>query len=142
MTFLKSNDTTEKAPRNKLNSAVMENEAMSRLVSECCGKDIRLEEIMRNRVTTECLSLFNTNGTIIKNQKSKLLQMFNFVEIKQGQLKEYVAEVDMGFIWRLCMPTSEDREKNDETEYTWRGYAKKIFLTQLQVAIIKPNRFF
>ena len=27
------------------------------------------------------------------------------------------------------MPSSEDREKNDETGYTWRDYAKKIFDT-------------
>ena len=38
-----------------------------------------------------------------------------------------VAEIDMGFIWRLCSPSAEDREKNNETNFTWRDYAKKIF---------------
>ena len=35
----------------------------------------------------------------------------------------------MGFFWRLCVPSSEDREKGDETKYTWRDYAIKIFST-------------
>ena len=129
MTFLKSKGTSEKDTTHKLNTVVMEIEAMSRVVSECWWEDIKLEDIMKYRVTNECLSLFNTNGMIIKNQKSKLLQMLNFVEIQQSQLDQYVAEVDMGFIWRLCMPSSEDREKNDETEYTWWDYAKTIFDT-------------
>ena len=33
----------------------------------------------------------------------------------------------MGFLWRHCIPSSEDREKGDETIYTWYDYAQKIF---------------
>ena len=35
----------------------------------------------------------------------------------------------MGFFWRLFMPTGEDREKGDETKYTWADHANKIFFT-------------
>ena len=38
-----------------------------------------------------------------------------------------IAIVDMGFIWRLETPTNEDREKNDETFFSWHDYATKIF---------------
>ena len=43
MTFLKSKGTSEKDTTHKLNTAVMENAAMSHVVSECCGEDIKLE---------------------------------------------------------------------------------------------------
>ena len=84
---------------------------------------------MHHRITTECLSLFNTNGTLIKNQKSKLLQTFSFLQLQYEQLLNCAAIIDMGFIWRLCTPTTEDREKGYESHFTWRDYAKKIYDT-------------
>ena len=60
---------------------------------------------------------------------SKLLQSFIFVPLDLTDLQNYTAVVDMGFFWRLCMPTTEDREKGDETKYTWVDYANKIFFT-------------
>ena len=33
----------------------------------------------------------------------------------------------MGFIWRMGTPTSEDREKQDGTNFTWRNYTEKLF---------------
>jgi hypothetical protein len=33
----------------------------------------------------------------------------------------------MGFIWRLSTPSTEDREKPDGTDYTWKDYALKVF---------------
>ena len=105
----------------------MENEAMSHVIAECCGKDITLTEIMEYRVTTECLSLFNTNGTLVKNQKSKLLQCLNYIPLQYEELYNCAALIDMGFIWRLCIPSAEDREKGDKFSFSWRDYAKKIF---------------
>ena len=37
------------------------------------------------------------------------------------------AIVDMEFMWQMCFPSAEDREKNDESHFTWRDYASKIF---------------
>ena len=65
---------------------------------------------------------------MIKTQKSKLLQSFTLIPLDSSELQSYTALVDMGFFWRLCVPSSEDREKGDETKYTWYDYAKKIFL--------------
>ena len=91
--------------------AVMENQAMLRIVSEYYGEGIKLEDILKCQITNECLSLFITNRTIIKNQDLKLLQVFNSVKIQQSQLEQYVAEVEMGFIWSLSILFSEDSEK-------------------------------
>ena len=66
-----------------------------------------------------------------KTQKSNLLQSFVFAPLDFTDLQNYTAVVDMGFFWRLCMPTGEDREKGDETKYTWADYANKIFFTIL-----------
>ena len=68
---------------------------------------------------------------IVKTQKSNLLQSFVFAPLDFTDLQNYTAVVDMGFFWRLCMPTAEDREKGDETKYTWADYANKIFFTIL-----------
>ena len=109
----------------------MENEAMSAVISQYCGTKVTLMDILQNRVTTECLSIFNTNGSMIKTQKSKLLQSFTLVPLNSNELQSYTALVDMGFFWRLCVPSSEDREKGDETKYTWYDYAKKCFCVSL-----------
>ena len=102
---------------------------MSRVISEYSGTDVMLIDILENWVTDECLAVFNTNGTMVKTQKSKLLQSFVFAPLDFTDLQNYTAVVDMGFFWRLCMPTGEDREKGDETKYTWADHANKIFFT-------------
>ena len=119
----------EKTSLVKCNTAQMENAAMSHVISEFCRKDITPPDILQQRVTTECLSLFNTNGTMIKNQKSKMLQSFSFVPLEWAEMRHHAAIVDMGSIWRLCVPSAEDREKGDETAFTWRDYATKLFST-------------
>ena len=113
----------------KCKTAQMENDAMSRVNSEYRGTDVTLIDILENRVTDECLAVFNTNGTMIKTQKSKLLQSFVFAPLDFTDLQNYTAVVDMGFCWRLCKPTAEDREKEDETKCTWADYANKVFFT-------------
>ena len=87
---------------------------MSRVITKFWGKDITLSNILQHRVTAECLSLFNTNSTLIKNQKSKLLQSLSYVSLPFEEFYSYAAVVDMGFMWKLCSPSPEDREKRDE----------------------------
>ena len=61
-----------------------------------------------------------------KIQKSKLVDALN-KEVINPAPKEYIAMLDMGFIWRLFTPLLEDRERSDGTSFTWRDYASKVF---------------
>ena len=70
----------------KCKTAQMENDAMSRVNSEYRGTDVTLIDILENRVTDECLAVFNTNGTMVKTQKSKLLQSFVFAPLNFTEL--------------------------------------------------------
>ena len=113
----------------KCNTVEMENDAMSRVISQNCGSGVTLDDILENRVTDESLSHFNPNGTMVKTQKSKLIHTFTFVLSDNFDMQDYTAVVDMGFFWRICILSAEDKEKGDETKYTWSDYASKIFFT-------------
>ena len=73
------------------------------------------------------MSAFLSLTQMVKTQKSKLIQSFTFTTLDASDLNHYTAVIDMGFFWRLCIPTSEDREKGDETNFTWYDYAQKMF---------------
>ena len=85
---------------------------------------LKLQEVLQHRVTAECLSIFNVNGTIRKAQKSKLQQKLTMTVIPEPDV--YTSIIDMGLIWHLTTPTIEDREKGDGTKYTWGDYAEKL----------------
>ena len=108
-------------------TAVMENEAMAEVISlvEKCDVKLNLVQIMEYRTTEECLSLFNTNGTMVKVQKSKLVEKLNLILFRT--VDSYIALIDKGFIWRLATPSPEDREKDDETHFTWLDNENKLF---------------
>ena len=120
-------------PRNKNTSVpmsksiVIENKDMSQIIVLCANNNISLETIMNFRVTDECLSIFDTNGSMVKVQKSKLNEKMCFTPLPYYLLLHSISLIDMGYIWRLCTPTAEDRQKDDETVFTWRDYSKKIF---------------
>ena len=90
---------------------------------------VKLESALDGRLTEECLSVFNVDGSMRKTCKSMLLQLFSVepvTEITQG----YISLVDMGLIWRLATPTPEDHEakRRDGSEYRWIDYLDKIFV--------------
>jgi len=103
----------------------MERDAMAAVVGlvDSSGA-LKLEDVMQHRVTPECLSIFNANGTFRKSQKSKLLQKLTMTVIPEPEV--YTSLIDMGLIWRLAVPTTEDREKRDGTKFTWGDYAQKM----------------
>ena len=108
-------------------TAVMENKAMAEVISlvEKCDVKLNLVQIMEYHIIEECLSLFNTNGTMVKVQKSKLVEKLNLIPFQT--VDSYIALIDMGFRWGLAIPSPEDREKDDETHFTWLDYANKLF---------------
>ena len=88
---------------------------------------------MENRLTEVCLSPFNSNGTIRKTGKH-LLQTFMNFDFTNEHVQFQAAIIDMGFIWRVCCPSSEDREFkliNGEV-ITWDDYALRIFTEVLK----------
>jgi hypothetical protein len=52
-----------------------------------------------------------------KVQKSKMLEKLSMQTITKPT--PYTALVDMGLIWRIASPNTEDREKDDVLKYTW-----------------------
>ena len=79
-TFLSKNDA-KTISESSCKTVKMENEAMSKVISDYCDSNVKLSDILQHRVTDECLSIFNTNGTMVKTQKSKLVQSFTFAPI-------------------------------------------------------------
>ena len=59
-TFLNDNKN-KKVSAAKCKTAQVENAAMSRVISEYCGTDVTLIDILANWITDECLAVFNTN---------------------------------------------------------------------------------
>ena len=101
---------------------------MCKVVSLCCQREVSLICIMEHRVTEECLTLFNMNGSLVKTQKSKMKECLSFESLPYEKLNSYIVLVDMGFIWRLCTPAKEDREMDDQS-YSWEHYAIKLYDT-------------
>ena len=108
-------------------AAVMENKAMAKVISlvEKCDIKLNLVQIMEYCITEECLSLFNANRTMVKVQKSKLVEKLNLIPFQT--IDSYIALIDMRFIWRLTTPSPENRGKDDETHFTWLDHANKLF---------------
>ena len=109
--FRKPSVTKDVSKKKATKADAMENKAMAKIIefAQELKTGLNLSEVMAYRLTEECLPIFNINGTIRKGQKSKLTDRFNFVEL-QHPVNSYIAIVDMGFIWRLCTPSAEDRE--------------------------------
>ena len=52
----------------KCNTIEMESNTMSGVISQYCGTDVTLDDILENRITNESLSLFNLNRTMVRTQ--------------------------------------------------------------------------
>ncbi len=103
----------------------MESKAMASVLGLVENSGVlKLEDVLQHRVTAECLSIFNVNGTMRKVQKSKLQEKLTMTPVPEPDV--YTSIVDMGLIWHLATPTVEDREKGDGTKYTWKDYAEKV----------------
>ena len=85
---------------------------------------VDLPELLEQRVVEECVTLFNSNGTHRKTQKSKFIEKLSLHSV---ELQEpYIVLVDMGMIWRMATPSAEDRQTQDGTPYKWADYLHKL----------------
>ena len=84
----------------------MESRALASVVNLVDVSGLLLPELMKHRVSEECLTLFNDNGTFRKTQKSKLLQK---LALQPLDVNSYVALVDMGMMWRLLQQRKGSR---------------------------------
>ena len=66
---------------------------------------------------------------MVKTQKSKVRDLLNFIPLSYANQRMYTSLIDMWFIWRLSTPRKEDREKKEDSVYTWRDYACKVYET-------------
>ena len=107
----------------KMKQGEMESRALASVVNLVDVSGLLLPELMKHRVSEECLTLFNANGTFRKTQKSKLIQK---LALQPLDVNSYVALVDMGIMWHLASPTAEEKVKCDGCLYTWGDYTKKI----------------
>ena len=71
--------------------------------------------------------MFNADGSMRKTTKSKLLQSFSRQPVLEVP-SAYISLVDMGLIWRLASPTSDDRDAKTPSgaDYLWRNYLNKV----------------
>ena len=85
---------------------------------------IQLEELLENRVTQESTSLFNADGSYRKNMKSQILQT---IDKKHVNLEgDYIAIIDMGMIWRLSIPKSEEKSPESDEPFKFKDYFKRV----------------
>ena len=99
--------------------------ALLALVEE--SEIIDLETALNRRVTEECLPLYNVDGSMRKTSKSKLLELFKLDPVPDMP-QDHASLMDMGLIWRIATPTSDDREARrcDGSQYLWSDYLDKI----------------
>ena len=123
LTFAK--ESSAKKPGEELTATEMARTALKAVInlveiSQC----VDLPQLLEHRVVEECMTLFNSNDTYRKTQKSKLIQKL-FLQCVDLQ-ESYVAVVDMDMIWCMATPTAEDRQTEDGTPYNWSDYVDKV----------------
>ena len=93
----------------------MKSKALAAVINLVGNSGIHLEELFKFRITQECLSIFNVNGTFRKVQKSKLVQCLNLDNVNWPN----------SYIALIPIPSSDDRAKLDGSPYTWGDYANR-----------------
>lgn len=116
--------TTKGSKSKHTRIAEMEQDALKSVINlvERSGV-VELEELLENRVTQESTSLFNPDGTYRKNVKSQLLQKINKDSTTVDS--DYTAIVDMGMIWRLAMPETDEKSPDSDEPFKNKDYGKK-----------------
>ena len=87
---------------------------------------VPLQSALERRVTEECLSLYNVDGSMRMTAKIKLLELFNLDPVAENPLN--LSLVDRRLIWRLAILTPKYREAKKWacSEYNWSDYLDKL----------------
>ena len=85
---------------------------------------MNLPELLEHSVVKESVALFNSNSTYRKTQKSQLIQKLSLqpVDIQES----HIALIDIGMIWRMAIPSAEDRQTQDGAPSKWLDYVQKL----------------
>ena len=120
--FSKNLKITDRLPKNKRltfdnnKSSKKGDKALSQAQMEGVGLASVTEllrqkkpDIFEDRVTEECLSIFNVDGSLRHTAKHKLLEHMN-LQPTADKPALYYSLIDMSMLFRLSTPTPEDRE--------------------------------
>ena len=111
--------------RSKQKVAEIEQEALKSVINLVDRTDsVDLETLMNSRVTDECLSLFNPDGTIRKNAKSQLISNMKLETFEPTA--PYIAILDMGHIWRLSIPNPGEKSPDSDDKFTWKDFGDRL----------------
>ena len=104
------------------NAVEMQENTLPRVIGSAGKNDvIAFESILVKRISEECLTMFNTNGSMRKTAKNNFPQLFSRHSLLEVP-SVYVSLVDMGLIWRLASSTSDncDPKTRSGIGYLWR----------------------
>ena len=119
-----------------LNHAQMEQPGLASIISLAEGVGcLSLEQILKNRITDEWLSMFHVDGSKRKTTKCKLFECLNMTNVVL-ELNEYSSIVDMGMIWYLAIPNTEDREASKRDGRLFSGVIILIRLCSRHMPVI------
>ena len=124
MTF--DNNKSSKKGDKAISQAQMERVGLASMIG-LLKNTLAADIIFENRVTEECLSIFNVDGSFRRTAKHKLLDHLN-LQPTADKPALYYSLIDMSMLFRLATPTPEDREKKkrDGSVYKWIDYVSKI----------------
>ena len=108
--------------------AEMEQNALKSVIDVVQKSEVlSLEDILKHRVTEENTALFNPDGSLRKTAKSQLITKMNTDLVQLDE--DYIAVVDMGMIWRLCLPAIDERSPDSDEKYKWNDYHDNVAKT-------------
>ena len=112
----------------KIKLAEMEQNALKSVIDVVQKSEgLSLEDMLKHRVTEENTALFNPDGSFRKTAKSQLITKMNTDLVQLDE--DYIAVVDMGMIWRLCLPATDERSPDSDEKYKWNDYHDNVTKT-------------
>lgn len=124
-TFVNLSDDHHTEQDLKGKAAAMEQVALKSVINLVERSEaIDLNDLLEHCVVEECTSIFNSNKTYRKINKSQLIQCLKFDAVHVRE--PYTALVDMGMVWRMAIPSSENRIRDDDGKLMWSDYAKNV----------------
>ncbi|KAG1654985.1 hypothetical protein GQR58_024759 [Nymphon striatum] len=120
------NNKVAKSGNKAISQAQMESAGLAAIIELAEGTGaLTLEEIMENRVTEECLSIFNVDGSLRHTAKSKLFEHLN-LQPTADKPAIYSSLIDMSMLFHLATPADREKKKQDGSDYKWQDYIDKI----------------